>query len=53
LAARWKVLASQLGLVESELELWRNVSETIKTGLNLKTGMFEQFSGYFDWKTSI
>jgi trehalose/maltose hydrolase-like predicted phosphorylase len=46
--ARWKVLASQLGLVESELELWRNVSETIKTGLNLKTGMFEQFSGYFD-----
>ena len=46
--ARWKVLAGQLGLEDTELEQWRNVAETMKTGLNPKTGMFEQFSGYFD-----
>jgi trehalose/maltose hydrolase-like predicted phosphorylase len=46
--ARWKVLAGQLGLEDTELEQWRNVAETMKTGLDPKTGMFEQFSGYFD-----
>jgi trehalose/maltose hydrolase-like predicted phosphorylase len=46
--ARWKVLAGRLGLQDTELEQWRSVSEKIKTGFDPKTGLFEQFSGYFD-----
>jgi len=46
--ARWKVLASQLHLMDTELEQWRNVAEKMKTGFSPKTGLFEQFSGYFD-----
>jgi trehalose/maltose hydrolase-like predicted phosphorylase len=45
--ARWRVLAGQLALEDTELEQWRNVAQTIKTGLDPKTGLFEQFSGYF------
>jgi trehalose/maltose hydrolase-like predicted phosphorylase len=46
--ARWDSLASHLGLADAELQQWRNVAETIKTGFDPKTGLFEQFSGYFD-----
>lgn len=46
--ARWKSLSGRLGLADAELEQWRNVAETMKTGLDPKTGLFEQFSGYFD-----
>jgi trehalose/maltose hydrolase-like predicted phosphorylase len=46
--ARWNSLASRLGLADTELEQWRNVAETMKTGLDPETGLFEQFSGYFD-----
>jgi trehalose/maltose hydrolase-like predicted phosphorylase len=46
--ARWKDLASRLDLGDTELGQWLNVVEIMKTGLNPKTGMFEQFSGYFD-----
>jgi trehalose/maltose hydrolase-like predicted phosphorylase len=46
--ARWDSLASHLGLADAELQQWRNVAETIKTGFDPKTRLFEQFSGYFD-----
>jgi trehalose/maltose hydrolase-like predicted phosphorylase len=45
--ARWISLASKLGLADAELGQWGNVAETMKTGLDPKTGLFEQFSGYF------
>ena len=44
---RWKVLAVDLGLSDSELAEWRKVAATMKTGFDPKTGLFEQFSGYF------
>ena len=44
---RWAGLSSSLALTETELEQWRNAGETIETGLDPKTGLFEQFSGYF------
>jgi trehalose/maltose hydrolase-like predicted phosphorylase len=46
--ARWASLAGRIGLADAELRDWRNVAETIATGLDLETGLFEQFSGYFD-----
>jgi trehalose/maltose hydrolase-like predicted phosphorylase len=46
-SARWKVLANRLALDDAELAQWRSVAEAIKSGLDPKTGMFEQFSGYF------
>jgi trehalose/maltose hydrolase-like predicted phosphorylase len=44
---RWNELSAQLGLFDSELELWREVAETIVTGLDPETGIFEEFAGYF------
>ena len=32
---------------EAELKEWRTVAETIATGLDPKTGLFEEFEGYF------
>jgi hypothetical protein len=31
----------------------RDVAETMETGLDPQTGLFEQFSGYFDLARSI
>ena len=45
--ARWASLSSRLGLEDAELKQWRNVAETMATGLDPKTGLFEQFAGYF------
>ena len=44
---RWASLSSRLGLDDTELTLWRNVAETMATGLDRKTGLFEQFAGFF------
>jgi trehalose/maltose hydrolase-like predicted phosphorylase len=44
---RWASLASRLDLEDVELKQWLNVAETMVTGLDPKTGLFEQFSGYF------
>ena len=44
---RWGSLSSRLGLVDAELARWRAVAETIATGWNPQTGLFEQFAGYF------
>src|SRR5262249_32275486 len=36
-----------LGLDDMELVRWRTVAETIVTGWNSPTGLFEQFTGFF------
>jgi trehalose/maltose hydrolase-like predicted phosphorylase len=46
--ARWDSLSKNLRLEDAELKQWRSACETIVTGLDAKTGLFEQFSGYFD-----
>jgi trehalose/maltose hydrolase-like predicted phosphorylase len=45
--ARWASLASRLELNDGELEDWLHVAETMATGLDPATGLFEQFAGYF------
>jgi trehalose/maltose hydrolase-like predicted phosphorylase len=45
---RWAALSRRLDLVESELEHWRSVADAMATGLDSDTGLFEQFTGYFD-----
>ena len=45
--ARWASLASRLDLTDAELTAWLHVAETIATGLDPETGLFEQFAGYF------
>jgi trehalose/maltose hydrolase-like predicted phosphorylase len=44
---RWASLSGRLGLDDIELTQWRNVAETMPIGLDPKTGLFEQFSGFF------
>ena len=44
---RWSDISNRLGLVDSELEEWRRAAETIVTGFDRQTGLFEQFAGYF------
>jgi len=45
--ARWISLASRLDLKDGELKQWLHVAETMVTGLDPATGLFEQFAGYF------
>jgi len=43
----WESLSARLGLHDNELEQWRSVAETIATGVDPDTGLFEQFAGFF------
>ena len=43
----WVKLAARLALDDAELERWRQAADTLVTGFDAKTGMFEQFSGFF------
>jgi trehalose/maltose hydrolase-like predicted phosphorylase len=43
----WERLSGQLGLGEAELREWPGIAETIATGFDTRTGLFEQFAGYF------
>ena len=43
----WASLASRLGLSDSELMQWRTVAETMATGFDPKSGLFEQCAGFF------
>jgi len=43
----WARLSSRLGLDEAELAQWRHAAETMATGLDPTTGLFEQFAGFF------
>ena len=45
---QWTALSRRLDLNEAELEHWIGVAETMATGRNPGTGLFEQFTGYFD-----
>ena len=44
---RWARLSYGLGLDDTELVRWRTVAETMFTGWNSQTGLFEQFAGFF------
>jgi trehalose/maltose hydrolase-like predicted phosphorylase len=44
---RWVHLSSRIRLDDTELKQWSNVAETMATGLDPATGLFEQFAGYF------
>ena len=44
---RWTSLSGRIALHDSELRQWSTVAETMVTGLNQETGLFEQFDGYF------
>ncbi len=44
---RWAELSAGLGLVDKEMHAWRAVAKTMATGLDARTGIFEQFEGYF------
>jgi trehalose/maltose hydrolase-like predicted phosphorylase len=44
---RWARLSHRLGLTEVELKQWRVAADTMATGLDPKTGLYEQFAGYF------
>jgi trehalose/maltose hydrolase-like predicted phosphorylase len=44
---RWVSLSSAIGLDEVELRQWSNVADTMTTGLDQRTGLFEQFAGFF------
>jgi trehalose/maltose hydrolase-like predicted phosphorylase len=44
---RWARLSTGLGLDDAELVRWRTVAETMVTGWNAQTGLFEQFAGFF------
>ena len=50
LGERWpdraRELCEALGLGEAELEDWRDAVERIVTGLDPKTGLYEQFAGF-------
>jgi trehalose/maltose hydrolase-like predicted phosphorylase len=43
----WASLSSRLALDDTELKQWRTVAETIVTGFDPRTGLYEQFAGYF------
>jgi trehalose/maltose hydrolase-like predicted phosphorylase len=43
----WTSLSSRLGLDSTELNQWQRTADTMETGLDLNTGLFEQFTGYF------
>jgi len=43
----WTRLSTSLGLDETELGAWRRAADTLATGLDAKTGLYEQFAGFF------
>jgi kojibiose phosphorylase len=45
---RWRALAARLGVSAEERAAWRDVAESMYTGLDPATGLIEQFRGYFD-----
>ncbi|MDQ2859279.1 MAG: glycoside hydrolase family 65 protein [Pseudomonadota bacterium] len=44
----WASLSSRIGLDDAELRQWTEVADTIVTGFDRKSGLFEQFSGFFE-----
>ena len=44
----WARLSSSIGLSDAEIVRWRTVAETMATGWDPQTGLFEEFHGFFD-----
>jgi len=44
---RWSILSERLTLDAAELDQWQAAAVTIATGLDTRTGLYEQFEGYF------
>ncbi len=44
---RWRDLAQRLEIAEQEPEQWLQVAAAVETGFDPRTGLFEQFRGYF------
>lgn len=44
---RWTSLSFRLGLNDAEIAQWQTVADTIATGWDAQSGLFEQFAGYF------
>lgn len=44
---RWAELSRRLRLDQAELRRWRATVETLTTGFDPATGLYEQFAGYF------
>ena len=44
---RWASLSGRLVLDDAELTQWQTVAETLVTGFDPKTGLFEQFAGFY------
>jgi len=44
---RWTALSARLELKAAELKAWSEAADTIATGLDRETGLYEQFMGYF------
>ena len=44
---RWASLSSAIGLDDAELGQWADVADTMATGFDTHTGLFEQFAGFF------
>ncbi|HEX4171268.1 MAG TPA: glycosyl hydrolase family 65 protein [Acetobacteraceae bacterium] len=45
---RWAELSRQLGSDDAELESWAAVADTLFINFDARTGLFEQFTGFFD-----
>lgn len=43
----WRALSGKLGLDDPELDQWREAADGLATGYDPKTGLYEQFSGFF------
>jgi kojibiose phosphorylase len=44
---QWSELARRIHLAEDELALWRELSQGMHTGFDPRTGLIEQFEGFF------
>jgi trehalose/maltose hydrolase-like predicted phosphorylase len=44
--ARWTSLSSKIGLGDAELTQWLAVADAMATGLDPKTGLYDQFDGF-------
>lgn len=44
---RWATLSHAIGLGDAELRQWADVAETMVTGHDPRTGLLEQFAGFF------
>lgn len=48
---QWAALAAKLALSDAELHSWDEVADGLVTGFDTRTGLFEQFAGYYQLGT--